>query len=80
MYLMEKNDKYHVVIKPTEGSKLKYKKDVKESDRLPAHVGHIFRSKEEIKEEIYKIKEQRLIVFGSRYNKKLKKNLELIPN
>ena len=28
---------------------------------------------EEIKEEIYKIKEQRLIVFGSRYNKKLKK-------
>ena len=51
MYLMEKNDKYHVVIKPEEGSKLKYKKDVKESDRLPAHVGHIFRSKEEIKEE-----------------------------
>jgi hypothetical protein len=48
---MEKNDKYHVVIKPEEGSKLKYKKDVKESDRLPAHVGHIFRSKEEIKEE-----------------------------
>ena len=48
---MEKDSKYHVVIKPEQGSKLKYKKDDKGSDRLPAHVGHIFRSKEEIKEE-----------------------------
>jgi len=48
---MEKAGKYHVVIKPEQGSKLKYKKDEKGSDTLPAHVGHIFRSKEEIKEE-----------------------------
>lgn len=51
MYLMEKNDKYHVVIKSDEGSKLKYKKDDKGSEKLPAHVGTIFRSKEEIKED-----------------------------
>lgn len=48
---MEKDRKYHVVITPEQGSKLKYKKDVKESDTLPAHIGTIFRSREEIKEE-----------------------------
>jgi hypothetical protein len=48
---MEKNDKYHVVIKSDEGSKLKYKKEDKGSDKLPAQVGTIFRSREEIKED-----------------------------
>ena len=35
---------------------------------------------EGIREEIYKIKEQRPIVFGGKYNKKLTDKLELIPN
>lgn len=52
MYLMEKSLKYHVVIKPESGSKLKFKKEESGSDKLPAHIGTIFRSKEEIKEEI----------------------------
>lgn len=51
MLLMEKDNKFHVVIKRQEGSKLRFNKDVKESDRLPAHVGTIFKSREEIKEE-----------------------------
>ena len=41
----------HVTIKPEKGTKLKYKKDEKASDRLPENVGHIFQSPEEIKEE-----------------------------
>lgn len=47
---MEKDSKYHVLIKPDKGSKLRFKKDV-ETDKLPAHIGTIFKSKEEIKEE-----------------------------
>lgn|GEM_PF-3319921 len=35
---------------------------------------------EDIREEINKIKEQRPIVFGAKYNKKSSKKLELIPN
>ena len=35
---------------------------------------------EEIREEIYKIKEQRPIVFGVKYNKISSNKLELIPN
>lgn len=51
MLLMENSSKYHVVIKPEEGSKLKYKKEEKKSDKLPEHIGTIFKSREEIKEE-----------------------------
>lgn len=46
---MKKDLKTHIMIKPEEGSKLKYKKE--ETDRLPADVGVIFKSKEEVKEE-----------------------------
>jgi len=51
---MEKDSQYHVVIKPEKGTKLKFKKEQAPSDsgRLPAHVGTIFKSKEEVKEEI----------------------------
>lgn len=41
----------HVMIKPEKGTKLKYKKEEVKSDRLPAEIGTIFQSKEEIKEE-----------------------------
>jgi len=46
---MLKDPKTHILIKPEEGSKLKYKKE--ERDKLPANVGVIFNSKEEVKEE-----------------------------
>ena len=49
---MEKDSQYHVVIKPEKGTKLKFKKEQAPSDRLPANVGTIFKSKEEVKEEI----------------------------
>jgi hypothetical protein len=48
---MEKDPKYHVVIKPSEGSKLKFKKEEKKTDKLPEHIGTIFQSREEIKED-----------------------------
>lgn len=46
---MEKDPKTHITIKPDQGSKLKFKKE--ERDRLPADVGVIFKSKEEVNEE-----------------------------
>ena len=46
---MQKDQKTHIVIKPEEGSKLKFKKE--ERDRLPSDVGVIFKSKEEVNEE-----------------------------
>ena len=51
---MEKDSQYHVIIKPEKGTKLKFKKEeVKQAatDRLPAHVGTIFKSRDEVKEE-----------------------------
>ena len=48
---MEKDSQFHVLIKPEKGTKLKYKKEQAVSDRLPAHVGTIFKSREEVKEE-----------------------------
>jgi hypothetical protein len=54
---MEKNA-FHVMIKPEKGTKLKFsKQEAKISDRLPAHLGTIFKSKEEIKEEIKSFKD-----------------------
>lgn len=49
---MNKTPVMHVMIKPEKGTKLKFKKEeTKVSDRLPAEVGTIFQSREEIKEE-----------------------------
>jgi hypothetical protein len=51
---MEKDSQYYVVIKPEKGTKLKFKKEETKqvaTDRLPAHVGTIFKSNEEVKEE-----------------------------
>ena len=46
------------MIKPEKGTKLKFnKEDSKISDKLPAHLGTIFKSKEEIKEEIKSFKD-----------------------
>lgn len=51
---MEKDSKYHMFIRPDGGTKLKFNKkdDKKPSDSLPAHIGTIFKSKEEVKEEV----------------------------
>lgn len=47
------NSRYHVMIKPETGTKLKYKKAEKPAnDTLPSNVGHIFKSPDEIKEEV----------------------------
>ena len=54
---MEKSTTVHVTIKPEKGTKLKYKKDEKASDRLPENIGHIFQSPEEIKEEMKSFKD-----------------------
>lgn len=49
---MEKS-RYHVMITPEKGTKLKFRKEEKApSNVLPASVGHIFKSPDEIKEEI----------------------------
>ena len=50
---MEKDPKYHVVIKRNQDSKLKFMndKEEKKTDRLPEHIGTIFKSRDEIKEE-----------------------------
>ena len=50
---MEKNTKFHIVINQKNGSNLKMQmpKTTKESDRLPEHVGTIFQSKDEVKEQ-----------------------------
>jgi hypothetical protein len=46
------NSRYHMMIKPEKGTKLKFRKEeAKPRDTLPANVGHIFKSPEEIKEE-----------------------------
>ena len=55
MLLMEKDSQYHVIIKPEKGTKLKFKKEEAKqtaTDRLPAHVGTIFKSRDEVKEDI----------------------------
>jgi hypothetical protein len=47
------NSRYHTLIKPEKGTKLKYRKEEKApSNTLPASIGHIFKSPDEIKEEV----------------------------
>lgn len=44
-------EKYHVVIKPEQGTKLKFKKEEKKNDTLPSHIGVSFKDPHDIKEE-----------------------------
>jgi len=48
------NTRFHVTIKPKTGSTLKMKKETEKTptDTLPEHIGTIFKSKEEIKEDV----------------------------
>lgn len=58
--------------------------NIKNSIKLDVSVNYdsipMIKLGEEIREEIYKIKEQRPIVFGVKYNKISSNKLELIPN
>jgi hypothetical protein len=47
------NTRFHVTIKPKTGSTLKMKKETEKTptDTLPEHIGTIFKSKEEIRED-----------------------------
>lgn len=47
------NTRFHVMIKPKIGKSLRMKKESEKSpsDTLPEHIGTIFKSKEEVKEE-----------------------------
>lgn len=48
------NTRFHVTIKPKVGKSLRMKKESERtpSDTLPEHIGTIFKSKEEVKEEV----------------------------
>lgn len=48
------NTRFHVTIKPKTGRSLRMKKESEKTatETLPEHIGTIFKSKEEIKEEI----------------------------
>lgn len=48
------NSRFHITFKPKMGNSLRIKKESekKPTDTLPEHIGTIFKSKEEIKEEI----------------------------
>jgi hypothetical protein len=48
------NTRFHITFKPKAGKSLKLKKEVEKSptDTLPEHIGTIFKSREEIKEEM----------------------------
>jgi len=48
------NTRFHVTIKPKAGRSLRMKKESERtpSDTLPEHIGTIFKSKEEVKEEV----------------------------
>jgi hypothetical protein len=48
------NTRFHVTIKPKIGRSLRMKKESERtpSDNLPEHIGTIFKSKEEVKEEV----------------------------
>jgi hypothetical protein len=48
------NTRFHVTIKPKAGRSLRMKKENERtpSDTLPEHIGTIFKSKEEVKEEV----------------------------
>lgn len=50
------NTRFHVTIKPKAGRSLRMKKENERtpSDTLPEHIGTIFKSKEEVKEEVQK--------------------------
>lgn len=48
---MAKHDMFHIEIKPETKSKLKYKSEKTNDNTLPSSIGHIFKNKEEIKEE-----------------------------
>ena len=47
------NTKFHVIIKPKVGRSLRMKKESEKtaSDTLPEHIGTIFKSRDEVKEE-----------------------------
>lgn len=47
------NTRFHVTIKPKVGRMLRIKKESEKtpSDTLPEHIGTIFKSKDEVKEE-----------------------------
>ena len=53
------NTRFHVTIKPKAGRSLKMKKESEKSptDTLPEHIGTIFKSRDEIKEERKTFKE-----------------------
>jgi hypothetical protein len=48
------NTRFHVTIKPKAGRSLRMKKESERtpSDTLPEHIGTIFKSREEVKEEV----------------------------
>ena len=54
---MKTNKDYHVTIKPQTGTKLKFKKEEKDNNILPSNIGTLFKSKEEVKEEVLSFKE-----------------------
>ena len=59
------NTRFHVTIKPKVGSTLKMKKETEKTptDTLPEHIGTIFKSKEEIREDL------ELITFKEHFQK-----------
>lgn len=67
---MEKDSKYHVVIKPESGTKLKFsdltkkitKKETPKSQNLPPEIGFDFQSKDEMN-GMPAVREERILKF-----------------